>query len=105
MADVAAPSHDSTPQVVHPETHKHDDQRDMLVHIDHKDLCMEMAGSFVGPVFVKEFVQKFMNIPGRRRKIPWADFSNVLRGTSNADMYDSLVRSRSITHFICPFNF
>ncbi|PSR76425.1 hypothetical protein PHLCEN_2v8460 [Hermanssonia centrifuga] len=98
MADVAPPTQDSTPQIMHPENHKPTDTRSPK---DHKYLCVETAGSFVGPVFPKEFMKRFMNIPGRRRKIPRANFSNVLRGTSNADMYDSLISAIKKSK-ICP---
>ncbi len=100
MANVAPSIQDCIPQVVHPEDHNHGDPMDMRVHKDHKYLCMETAGSFVGPVLAKEFMKRFMNIPGRGRKIPRADFSDVLKGTSNANMYDSLVRSRLITQLL-----
>ncbi|PSS08890.1 hypothetical protein PHLCEN_2v3426 [Hermanssonia centrifuga] len=88
MADVAPPIQHSTSQVVHPEVHDHGDSMD--IRVDHKYLCMETAGSFVGPVLVKEFMKRFLNIPGRRRKTPRADFSNVLKGTSNADIYQEI---------------
>ncbi|THG96898.1 hypothetical protein EW026_g5017 [Hermanssonia centrifuga] len=99
MADVAPPIQHSTSQVVHPEIHDHGDPMD--IRVDHKYLCMETAGSFVGPVLVKEFMKRFLNIPGRRRKTPRADFSNVLKGTSNADMYDSLISAIKKSK-ICP---
>ncbi len=90
---------------MHPENHTQVDSKDTRFPKDHKYLCMETAGSFVGPVFPGEFMERFMDIPGRRKKIPRADFSNVLRGTSNADMYDSLVRFRLITTLLRRFNF
>ncbi|THG98998.1 hypothetical protein EW026_g3290 [Hermanssonia centrifuga] len=88
-------------QVVHSEIHNHGDPKGMNIHKNHKHLCIETAGSFVGPVFAKDFMKSFMNIPGRRRKIPRADFSNVLRGTSNVNMYDSLILAIKKSK-ICP---
>ncbi|THG93868.1 hypothetical protein EW026_g7482, partial [Hermanssonia centrifuga] len=101
MANIAPPTQGSTPQVMHPENHTQVDSKDTRFPKDHKYLCMETAGSFVGPVFPGEFMERFMDIPGRRKKIPRADFSNVLRGTSNADMYDSLISAIKKSK-ICP---